>query len=52
MTTETFEEQKVTYTLELNGKFYIVMNVPARVCIETGEQLTPAASFLVANMRP
>lgn len=31
-------ETKVTYTLEMNGKFYIVENVPARVCEETGEQ--------------
>ena len=30
MNCETFEEQKVTYTLELNGKFYIIENVPAR----------------------
>jgi YgiT-type zinc finger domain-containing protein len=31
-------ETEVTYTLELNGKFYIVEHVPARVCQETGEQ--------------
>ena len=30
-------EQKVTYTLEINGKF-IIENVPARVCLETGER--------------
>ena len=36
--TETLEECRVTYTLEMNGKFYIVENVPARVCVETGEQ--------------
>ncbi len=36
--TETMEERRVTYTLEMNGKFYIVENVPARVCVETGEQ--------------
>jgi YgiT-type zinc finger domain-containing protein len=36
---ETFSEQTVTYTLEMNGDFYIVENVPARVCVETGEQL-------------
>ena len=29
---------EVTYTLELNGKFYIIEHVPARVCQETGEQ--------------
>lgn len=35
---ETFVEQTVTYTLEMDGKFYIIEHVPARVCIETGEQ--------------
>ncbi len=36
---ETFVETKVTYTLEYEGKFYVIENVPARVCRETGEQL-------------
>jgi YgiT-type zinc finger domain-containing protein len=36
---ETFVEQKVTYTLEVDGKFIIIENVPARVCLETGERL-------------
>jgi hypothetical protein len=31
-------ERLVTYTLEFEGKFYIVENVPARVNEETGEQ--------------
>lgn len=35
---ETFVEQKVTYTLEYGGRFIIIENVPARVCLETGEQ--------------
>jgi YgiT-type zinc finger domain-containing protein len=35
---ETYSEQYVTYTLELDGKFYIVEHVPAKVCLETGEQ--------------
>jgi YgiT-type zinc finger domain-containing protein len=35
---ETYSEQYVTYTLELDEKFYIVEHVPARVCLETGEQ--------------
>ena len=35
---ETYSEQHVTYTLEMDGKFYIVEHVPARVCLETGEQ--------------
>jgi len=36
--TETMKETKVTYTLETDGKFVIIENVPARVCEETGEQ--------------
>jgi YgiT-type zinc finger domain-containing protein len=36
---ETMVEKKVTYILEVDGKFIIVENVPARVCLETGEQL-------------
>jgi YgiT-type zinc finger domain-containing protein len=36
---ETFAEQQVTYTLEVRGKFFIIEHVPARVCVETGEQL-------------
>ncbi|MGM0377472.1 MAG: YgiT-type zinc finger protein [Bacteroidota bacterium] len=35
---EKLTERKVTYSLELDGKFYIVENVPARVNEETGEQ--------------
>jgi YgiT-type zinc finger domain-containing protein len=35
---ETMEESRVTYTLEQGGKFYVVENVPARVCKKTGEQ--------------
>ena len=35
---ETMVEQKVTYALEIGGKFFIVEHVPARVCVETGEQ--------------
>lgn len=31
-------EQRVTYTLEHKGRFYVVENVPARVDEETGEQ--------------
>ena len=36
---ETFEEQKVTYMLEMDGRFIIIENVPARVSLETGERL-------------
>ncbi|MBI5762591.1 MAG: YgiT-type zinc finger protein [Planctomycetes bacterium] len=35
---ETMEETKVTYTLEHDGRFYMIVHVPARVCRETGEQ--------------
>jgi YgiT-type zinc finger domain-containing protein len=35
---ETYSEQSMTYTLEMDGKFCIVEHVPARVCLETGEQ--------------
>jgi YgiT-type zinc finger domain-containing protein len=34
----TFVEQKVTYALEVEGRFVLVENVPARVCVETGER--------------
>ena len=36
---ETLVEQKVTYTLEVNGRLIVVENVPARVNLETGEQV-------------
>jgi len=35
---ETMEERKVTYTLEVEGELVVIENVPARVCVETGEQ--------------
>ena len=35
---ETMVERKVTYTVEVEGKLMGVENVPARVCLETGEQ--------------
>jgi len=35
---ETLVEQKVTYTLEIKGKFFLIENVPARVNPETGEK--------------
>jgi len=36
---EPLVEQKVTYTLEVDGKLIVIENVPARVNLETGEQL-------------
>ncbi len=35
---EALVEQRVTYTLEIDGEFIIVENVPARVNPETGER--------------
>ena len=35
---ETFVEQKVTYTLQVEGRFVIIENVPARVSRQTGER--------------
>ena len=36
---ETFIHQRVKYTIDVNGELIVIENVPARVCIETGEQL-------------
>jgi len=36
---ETFTDEFVTYTFEVEGRFVAVENVPARVCRETGERL-------------
>ena len=35
---ETFVEERVVYTLEVNGRFVIVEHVPARVSQRTGER--------------
>ena len=35
---EQLVDKCVTYSLELNGKFFLIENVPARVNEETGEQ--------------
>ena len=35
---ERFVEQRVTYTLEIDGRFVIVENVPVRVSERTGER--------------
>jgi hypothetical protein len=37
---EAMVERKVTYTLEYEGRFIIVENVPARISMETGEQFS------------
>jgi len=41
---ERLAERRVTYSLEHEGKFYIVHNVPARVNEETGEQFFSPAT--------
>ena len=35
---ETLVEKRVTYSVEVNGRFVIVEDVPARVNAETGER--------------
>ena len=35
---ETMIDTEVTYTVEQDGKFFLIEHVPARVCRETGEQ--------------
>ncbi len=35
---ETMVEQKVTYVIEIEGRIVVIENVPARVCLETGER--------------
>lgn len=42
--TEKLVERRVTYTLEMEGKLYVVENVPARVDEETGEQFFAPAT--------
>ena len=44
MNEEKMKEERVTYTLEKDGKFYIIENVPARVSIVTGEQFFAPAT--------
>jgi len=41
---ETFVLEKVTYTIEIDGKLTVIEQVPARVRIETGEQLFSAVT--------
>lgn len=37
--TERLAERRVTYTLDVDGQLFVIENVPARVNLETGEQL-------------
>jgi hypothetical protein len=36
---EGFMERRVSYSLEMDGRFYVVENVPARINVEAGEEL-------------
>lgn len=38
MQEETFVEQEVMYTLEVQDRFIIIEHVPARVSLQTGER--------------
>ncbi len=38
MWNETLLEKKVTYSIEVDGRFILIEDVPARVNIETGEK--------------
>jgi len=35
---QTFIEKKITYTFDMAGQTIIVENVPATICVETGER--------------
>ncbi len=35
---EKMKDIKTTYTLEYEGRYYVVENVPARICEETGDE--------------
>jgi YgiT-type zinc finger domain-containing protein len=41
---EKLVEQRVTYSLEINGKLFLIENVPAQVSVETGEQFFSPAT--------
>jgi len=41
---EKLVERTVTYTSEMNGKLFLIENVPARVNMETGEQFFSPAT--------
>jgi len=36
---ESFEDRNINYAVEVDGQLYLIEHVPARVCLETGEQL-------------
>jgi hypothetical protein len=42
---ERLVERLVTYTLEMEGRLYVIEHVPARVNLETGERLFSPETF-------
>ncbi|MEA5486031.1 MULTISPECIES: hypothetical protein [Pseudanabaena] len=44
---EQLVEKRVTYSLELNGKFILIENVPARINEETGEQFFAPSTVML-----
>ena len=44
LSSERLAERRVTYTLVVNGQLHVVENVPARVNLDTGEQLFAPAT--------
>ncbi len=36
---EALKEVRITYTIEHEGRYYVIENVPARICEETGDEL-------------
>lgn len=36
---ESFEARFINYAIEINGQLCLIEHVPAKVCLETGEQL-------------
>jgi hypothetical protein len=48
---ESLIEKLVTYSLESQGKFFLIENVPARVNEETGEQFfSPSTVALIQQI--
>ncbi|WP_434687411.1 hypothetical protein [Pseudanabaena minima] len=44
---EQLVEKRVTYSLELNGKFILIENVPARINEEAGEQFFAPSTVML-----
>ncbi len=44
MTSPSFADELIMFTAQVDGRLVVVENVPARVCVETGEQLFSPAT--------